>query len=175
MRIVIASLCLILSVLSGLTAEERDTRVTEAETVAQQYLTAFFHSDLRTAASLTHPETLQQLKSTFGQERAAAVAAGKEAEFLAQFGMAASTDLDALNPTDLYVAVAGGLRRSQPEVVAAMKAALITVKDSKRTGDEGAVVTLVITAPAATGTQTQDARLSLALVGGQWRVTGNAQ
>ncbi len=170
MRIIVASLCLTLNVLSGFAAEEVGTRAAEAEAVAPRYLTAFFHSDLRTAASLTHPETLQQLKSAFGQERAAAAAGGKEAEFLAQYGMEPRPI--SILPTSTWLRLAASAGRSHVEV-AAMKAMTITVKDSKRTNGERVAVTLVITAPAATGTQTQDAGLSLALVDGLWKVIGN--
>jgi hypothetical protein len=95
-------------------AAHAGSRVPEAEKVAERYMTAFFHSDLKTAASLAHPQTLQDIKTAFTRERAAASAAGKEAEFMAKSGIAASTDLDALDLVDFYVTVVGSSRHSTP-------------------------------------------------------------
>ena len=152
-----------------------DSRIPDAEKAAEQYMTAFFHSDLKTAASLAHPQTLQDIKTAFTRERAAASAAGKEAEFLAKAGIAASTDLDALGLVDFYVTVVGSSRHSTPEAAAAMKTTVVAAKGSERSEDGAAVVTLAITTPAAGGTRTIESRQLLRMVDDEWKVVGNAK
>ena len=156
-------------------AAQADARIPDAEKAAEQYMSAFFHGDLKTAASLAHPQTLEDIKTAFTRERAAASAAGTEAEFLAKSGIAASTDLDALDLVDFYVTVVSGSRHSTSEAVAAMKTTVVAVKGSERTEGGAAVVTLAITTPAAGGTRTIESRQLLRMIDGQWKVVGNAK
>ncbi len=175
MRIQIAALLLIFSSPKAFAGGEATTRLPDAEKAAEEYVTAFFHSDLRRAALLTHPDTLQQIKSAFTREWESAQASGKEAEFLAKSGIDAATNLRSLGLLDLYVTVIQGSRRSAPDAAAAMKATTVAVTGSERVDAERAAVTLSITTPAGEATRTQDSKLLLARVDDGWKVVGNAK
>jgi hypothetical protein len=175
MRIHFAASLLTFCAFGGLAAEEPTPRLADAERAAEQYMTAFFHSDLRTAASLTHPETLQQIKSAFTQAWEEAKASGKEAEFLGKSGIEPSTDLRALDLIDFYVTVVGGSRRSAADATTAMKATAVAVSGSELAEAERVAVTLAITTPAGGASRTQESKLLLARVNGQWKVLGNAR
>lgn len=177
---ILIAFALLLCAVVAASAESKkgSVRSTDAEKAAKEYLTAFVHGDLHSAASLIHPTTLQQIKSRFSQEWENAKATGQEGPFLATFGLKDSAKIESIDPVDLYAIMLEGTRRTSPEFASAMQRATVTAKSS-RPLDAGKVqVTLGVTMPknpAGKRTETEETKLILEKVEGQWKVFGNAQ
>jgi hypothetical protein len=142
----------------GLNASAQVRALSEAESTAHQYMTAFFRGDIRTAAALTHPDTLSRLKkSVLAQEKETARGVAN------------------LDPQEFYVAVVQADRKRDMRSAEAMKDASVVVVSSQVLPDGGVVVKLRVTTPTLASTMTQESGLTLQLSGRAWKVVGNAQ
>jgi hypothetical protein len=176
---ILTAFCLLLFVVVASAASKKgSSSSSEAEKVAREYLTAFVHGNLHAAAALTHPSTLEQFKARFTQEWENAKATGQEATFLGTFGLKDAAKISSMDPVDLYVILLAGTQRSSPEFAAAMQRATVAAKSSKALDAEKVQVTLGVTMPksaAGKRTETEETKLVLEKVEGQWKVFGNAQ
>ncbi len=175
-RTTVSGALLLAALLLSNVALSQETRASQAEVVAAQYLTAFFQGDLPTAASLTHPDTLNLVKSSFLEELRTAKSAGGKPVTPADYGLSLSThELSELNAEALYVAVLEADRRRDPAFSKAMRRARIEVSDSREAPDSAMIVTLQVMSPTADGgASTQETSLLLRQSNSTWKVVGNA-
>jgi hypothetical protein len=148
------------------------TDLSEAETVAVSYMTAFFHGDVQTAANLTHQETLENLRSTYLRELDKAQAEGREQQFLEEAGVRVdSTTLRNMGVHDLYVTLVGSnQKKGRPEQLRAMQRAVVSAESSKMLNADEVAVRLKIVIPGDKGSVNQVDRLLVAKQGNLWRV-----
>jgi hypothetical protein len=152
------------------------SEASQVEEVAREYMTAFFHGDLKTAASLTHPDTLNHVRNSFIQELRTATNASGNPVTPADYGLTLSTrELGELDAEALYVVVLEADRRRDPAFSEAMRRATVEVSGSRTTPDGAVVVTLRVRTPTPDGgTSNQEPRLLLRRSNSVWKVVGNA-
>jgi hypothetical protein len=143
-----------------------------ADVVAKNYLTAFFHSDLSTAASLLHSETLTKIKDAFILEFEKAKASNNEQKFRSQYGLKSEDDLHELPAKSIYILVTSNARNTRS--IALMKNSAISVSSSEAVNENQAKVNLIISLPADFGTAPQSTSLLLEKENGYWKVLGNS-
>ena len=131
-----------------------------AEESAQKYLTAFFHGDLETAAELSHPETLENLKEAYLQQ--VATGAIPEKEFRNQLGVPDDKELNSIDPNYLFIKLQE-LNRSgaPPGYHEAMKKTTVTVKSSERSAEGLVMVVLTVVTPTKNGESVQESPIYL--------------
>jgi hypothetical protein len=150
--------------------------VPDAERAAKIYMTAFFHGDLQTAASLTHPETLDSIRSSLLGDLAKTNDKTGKPVTPADFGLELSLDeIHKLSAEAIYVAMLEADHKRDPAMFEAMKQTQVEVLSSQITPDGKAIVRLKIITPTRTSTSSQDSGLMLRLSNSQWKVLGNAQ
>ena len=138
-------------------------------------MTAFFHGDLKTAASLTHPDTLNTLRESVLRELTQQDSQAKPEMTPSDLGLNLSVDeLGRLSPEAFYVAIIEANHRRDPAALAAMKQARVDVQSCKLTSDDAAIVTLTIASPSGSSTATQESRVALRRSSSRWMVGGNA-
>ncbi|MDQ8183861.1 hypothetical protein [Pelagicoccus sp. SDUM812005] len=113
-----------------------------AETVAQKYMSAFFHGDLEAAVGLMHSQALTNMKTTMVSELERARAAGKEKEFYKSLNLTPVVRLEDLGKEELYVTVLTSSRSLDPEFTESMKSAVVEIKESKVLSSDRIVVLL---------------------------------
>ena len=147
----------------------------EAERVARVYMRAVFAGDIRTAANLTDPRTLERLRESFLAELVTVTDPETEKAVLSNLGLAASTaELSTVDAKTLYVARTEFEHRRNPQLFEAMKNAHVEVLGSAPNPTGGVTVRFRITPPAGSGTSTQEPGLLMRQVLGDWKVVGNA-
>jgi len=150
-------------------AQESDT-LAGAEGVALEYLTAFYHGDLQTAAELTHPELLAKTKREFLQRAQAGLLEGTPfSEFVS------SMDFDKLMQipsSRLYVNIQELSRAAAPpQAIEAMQMAQITVISSEAVSETLVKVNLNVVVPTAKGGREQISPVYLKKFHDDYRVT----
>ena len=162
--------------MTSLSGQAQQTTTASAEETAKEYMTAFFHGDLRTAASLTHPSTLDAIKTSFLKELKVATNEAGEPVTPADYGLTYSlAELRELRAEVLYVAVLEADRKRDPAFAEAMRDAKVEVAGSRNSADGMTIVQLRILTPGGNGELvSQEAGLMLRTSGMQWRVVGNA-
>ncbi len=154
---------------AGLSADESGS-LADAESVAREYLTAFYTGDLQTAADLTHPELLARTKRDFLQKaRAGLLDDTPLGEYVSsmEFG-----ELMQVPPATLFVEIQELSRASAPlQAVEAMSMAQISVVSSERTADDLVRVILNVVVPTAKGGREQDSPVYLKKMHDEYRVT----
>ncbi len=145
----------------------------DAERIAKIYLAAFFAGDVKGAANLTDPRTLERIRESF---LADLLKADPESEkvILANFGAGATTaTLSQMDARSLYVAVTEAEHRRNPVVVEAMKQTRFKVLGSAPSPSGGVTVRFRVTAPGDGGADSKDSGLMMRQVQGEWKVVGN--
>jgi hypothetical protein len=162
---------LILSALlsSSLFASDSDS-LKSAEIIAQEYLTAFYHGELKTAADLTHPEMLLKTKRDFLKKaESGALDDSPFGEFVAskEFG-----ELLSIPPGELFIKIQELSRSAAPpQATEAMKKARITVVSSESPSDSMVKVVLNVFVPTASGGREQNSPVYLRKFRDEYRVT----
>jgi hypothetical protein len=153
-------------------AQPRASDLTDAEAVAVSYMRAFFQGDIQTVASLTHRETLENLKETFLRELDKAQSEGRERQFIAETGLQVdSKALRNMSVQELFVTLVGSnQKRATPEALRAMQRAVVSLKGSKVLSNNEVAVHLEITTPSDKGNVTQISGLLLVKQDNLWKV-----
>ena len=127
----------------------------EAEECAQKYLTAFFHGDLDTAAKLSHPETLENLKEAYLQQ--VAIGAIPENEFRKELAIPVDEELTSIDPGYFFVKLQEINRSGAPPGYnEAMEKTTVAVKSSEMSAEGLVKVTLVVVTPTRNGDSAQE-------------------
>ena len=156
-------------------AAAQSSAAPEAEHIAKVYMTAFFAGDIRTAADLTDPRTLDRMREGFISELLKVADPEQEKAILANLGVAKTTaELGQVDSRKLYIAMTEAEHRRAPQVFEAMKRARFEVLGSAPNPTGGVTVRLRILTPSASGTSTQESGLVMRQILGDWKVVGNA-
>jgi hypothetical protein len=148
----------------------------DAEHSAKIYMTAFFSGDLKMAADLTDPRTLERIRESLLAQMVEVTDPAEEKAILASLGVAQSTvELSQLDARTLYVALTERDRRRNPQVFDAMKATRVEVLGSVANPAGGVTVQLRVTSPSGAGTSSQESKLLMRQVLGDWKVVGVAR
>jgi len=135
---------------------------------------AFLSGEIKAAADLMDPRTLERIRQSFLSELVNVGDADSEKAILANVGLARSTaELSTVDAKTLFIAITESDRRRNPQVSEAMKRAHVDVLGSAASPSGGVVVRFRITTPTATGTSSQDSALLMRQVLGDWKVVGN--
>lgn len=146
----------------------------DAERVAKIYMTAFLAGDIKTAANLTDPKTLDRMREAFLGELLRADPDSEKA-ILANFGPAATTaGLSHLDAKALYVAVTEAEQRKNPAVLETMKQMRFKVIATTPNPGGGVNVRFRVTNPASGTAAGEDSALLMKQVEGDWKVVGRA-
>ena len=146
----------------------------EAERVAKVYMTAFFAGDLKTAADLMDPKTLERMRESFLGELVKVSDPDTENAILANLGLAKTTaELSKVDARTLYIATTMADQRRNPQVLEAMKLTRVEVLGSEPNPAGGVTVRFRIIAPANAGTSSKESGLLMRQVLGDWKVVGN--
>jgi hypothetical protein len=146
---------------------------TQAEDVAQKYMTAFFHGDLELSFSLMHPDVLEQNKAMLLKAYEEAKQEGKDKEFRSQFQHVGDFDaLLMLTAKDFFILLVTKDRERTPgDILEAMKEAVIDVLESSRLDDKTIQVILEVTTPTSTEEpHIEKVSLLLSQYEDEWRV-----
>lgn len=153
----------------GLSAQEKDS-LAEAERVAQEYLTAFYHGDLQTAAELTHPELLAKTKRDFLQKAQAGLL--DDSPFAEYVSSMAFGELMQVPSRTLFIRIQELSRAAAPvQATEAMQMAQISLVSSERTSETLVQVVLNVVVPTAKGGREQDSPVYLKKFHDDYRVT----
>jgi hypothetical protein len=145
----------------------------DAERTAKIYLSAFFSGDVKAAANLTDPRTLERIRESFLADLLKADPQAEKA-ILANFGAGATTaKLSQMDTRSLYVAVTEAEHRRNPAVVEAMKQTRFKVLGSAPNPSGGVTVRFTITTPGDGKTTPKDSGLMMRQVQGEWKVVGH--
>jgi hypothetical protein len=145
----------------------------DVERTAKIYLAAFFAGDVKGAANLTDPRTLERLRESFLADLLKADPESEKA-ILANFGAGATTaKLSQMDARSLYVAVTEAEHRRNPALVATMKQTRFKVLGSAPNPSGGVTVRFMITAPGDGKTDSKESGLMMRQVQGEWKVVGN--
>jgi len=145
----------------------------EAERTAKIYLAAFFAGDVKGAANLTDPRTLERIRESFLADLLKADPESEKA-ILANFGAGATTaTLSQMDARSLYVAVTEAEHRRNPALVEAMRQTRFKVLGSAPNPSGGVIVRFTITSPGDGKTTSKDSGLMMRQVQGEWKVVGN--
>ena len=148
----------------------------EAERVAKVYMTAFFAGDVRTAADLTDPKTLERTRETFFAELVKVTDPDTEKNILANVGLARTTvELSKVDAKTLYIAITESEHRINPQVFETMRRSRVESLGSVPNPAGGVTVQARILAPASAGAKasTKEFGLLMRQVLGDWKVVGN--
>jgi hypothetical protein len=155
-------------------ASAQPSAAPEAERVARVYLRAFFSGDVKTAANLMDPRTLERIRETFLGELVNVTDPDSERAILSNLGLAATTaELGTVDAKTLYVAITESDHRRNPQVLEVMKLTRTEVLGSAPNPAGGINVRYRIIAPASTGSSSRDSGLMMRQVLGDWKVVGN--
>ena len=147
----------------------------DAERSAKVYLNAFFSGDLKTAAELTDPRTLERIRESFLADLVQVTDPDVEKAILANLGVARTTlELSQVNAKTLYVALTESDHKRNPQVFEAMKRTRVEILGSALNPNGGITVRMRIIAPAGTSMSSQESGLSMRQVLGDWKVVGKA-
>ena len=156
----------------GLTISAQ-TSASDAERTAKIYLSAFFSGDVKAAANLTDPRTLERIRESFLADLLKADPESEKA-ILANFGAGATTaKLSQMDTRSLYVAVKEAEHRRNPAVVEAMKQTRFKVLGSAPNPSGGVIVRFTVTTPGDGKTTSKESGLMMRQVQGEWKVVGN--
>jgi hypothetical protein len=152
---------------------QSDLRV--AESVAIEYMTAFFRGDFEKAAKLTHPDTLATLKQTFIAKLDQAQAEGRQSELLKEIGIKADArTLRSMNPDDLYVTIVkSNQKRGSNDALKGMARTTVEVVSSELLNANEAAVRVRIKIPDHDGVDNRAGGLLLRRYKKYWRVRTN--
>ena len=170
---VIIVMALSLSLMADLAHSQNDLR--SAERVAKEYMTAFFRGDFEKAATLTHPDTLANLKQTFLAKLDQAEAEGRQSKLLKDIGIKVDVKtLRSMNPHDFYVTIVkSNQKKGGNEALKAMDRTKVEVVDSQQLSAKEAAVQVKIKIPADDGVDTREGGLLLRRHKNYWRVRTN--
>jgi ribosomal protein S11 len=147
----------------------------DAERIARIYMTAFFAGDFRTAAEAMDPKTLDRIRESFLSDLIKISDPEAEKAVLANLGIAGTAaDAGKVDPKTLYAAITAADRRRNPQLFEAMKRSRVEVLGSEPNPAGGVTVYLRVFAPAGSEPPTQDLKLLVRQVLGDWKVAGNA-
>jgi hypothetical protein len=147
----------------------------EAERYAKIYMRAFFSGDVKTAADLTDPRTLERIRETFLADLIK-VDPDSEQAVLANLGVAKTmADLVRIDAKSMYVAITEAEHRNNPQALEIMKQSRVEVLGSAPNPSGGVIVLFRITAPGAGGASSKESGLVMRQVLGEWKVVGNAR
>jgi len=157
-------------------AAAQSSAAPDAEHVAKVYMTAFFAGDIKDAADLTDPRTLDRIREGFITEMLKVTDPDQEKAILANLGVAKTTaDLGKVDAKALYIALTEADHRRTPQVFEAMKQTRVEVLGSAPNPAGGVTVRMRIITPTAAGTaSSQESGLLMRQVLGDWKVVGNA-
>ena len=156
-------------------AAAQSSAAPDAEHSAKVYMTAFFAGDVKAAADLTDPRTLDRMREGYISEMLKITDPDQEKAILANLGVAKSTaELAQVDAKRLYIAITEADHRQNPQVVEAMKRTHFEVLGSVANPAGGVTVRLRIVTPTATGTSTKESGLLMRQALGDWKVVGNA-
>ena len=165
----ISTLIFLLLFSSGLYANDAET-LANAEIVAQNYLAAFYHGDLKTAVDLTHPEMLTKLKRDFLAR--AESGALEDTEFSEYLESVEFAELLNMRPADLFVTIQEISRSRAPaNSIEAMKKATVTIGSSEQASKDVVLVTLKVLVPTPSGGMEKDSPVYLKIFHDEYRVT----
>ncbi|MFA6009824.1 MAG: hypothetical protein WC799_07560 [Desulfobacteraceae bacterium] len=155
-----------------------ESSLSEAETVAQTYMTALFHGNLKLSFSLMDQEILQEQQNSIKNAYESSIKDGSSEIFVKQFNNINDlAELLKLPPNEFFVILSEKDReRARPEHLELMKKTIVKVTDSAFMEDNKAKVSLEIINPKPDGNPfMQKGGLILALKNGKWFVVGNAK
>ena len=170
----LAGICI--ASLGALAAAAAESSVApDAERVAKVYMTTFFAGDIKFAADLMDPRTLERMRESFLSELVKVTDPEVERAILANVGIARTTaELSQVDAKTLYIAITLADHRRIPKVVEAMKQAHVDILGSEPNPAGGVTVRLRTTTPSPTGTSSKESGLLMRQVLGEWKVVGNA-
>ena len=154
-----------------------ESSLSEAEKVAQTYMTAFFHGNVKLSFSLMDQEILQEHQNSIKEAYESSKKDGSSEKFVKQFDNINNLDeLLKLPPNEFFVILSEKNReRARPEHLEMMKKAIVKVTNSAFIEGNKAKVSLEIINPKPDGgTFMQKGGLILSLKNGKWFVVGNA-
>jgi hypothetical protein len=166
----------VVAILFGLaaTALAQSGAVPDAERSARVYMKSFMSGDIKAAADLMDPKTLERIRTSFLSELINVGDADSEKAILANLGLARSTaELSAVDAKTLFIAITESDRRRNPQVFEAMKSARIDVLGSAPSPTGGVTVHFRIITPTGSGTSSQDSAILMRQVLGDWKVVGS--
>ncbi len=151
--------------------------LSRAESVAQEYMTAFLRGDFEKAANLTHPDTLATLKRTFLIQLDQAREEGRQQELLKEIGIKEDVrKLRAMNPHDFYVTVVkSNQKRGENEAFKSMTKTQVEVVSSELRNADEAAVQVRIKIPGEDGFVNRAGGLLLRRHNRYWRVRTNLE
>jgi hypothetical protein len=155
-----------------------ENSLSEAEKIAQTYLTAFFQGNLKLSFSLMDQELLQEQQNSLKKEYESSIKDGTSEQFVQQFnGIDDFDELLKLPPSEFFATLTEKDReRAGPESLEMMKKSIVKTKNSTFMEDNQAKVTLEIVTPKPDGsTFTQEGGLVLSFKNGNWLVVGNSE
>ena len=157
-------------------AAAQSSAAPDAEHVAKIYMTAFFAGDIKDAADLTDPRTLDRIREAFISDLLTVTDPDQEKAILTNLGVAKTTaDLGKVDVKALYIALTEADRRRTPQVFETMKRTRVEILGSTPNPTGGVTVRLRIITPTAGGTpSSQESGLLMRQVLGGWKVVGNA-
>ena len=150
--------------------------LSEAEKVAQTYMTAFFQGNYELSFSLMDQEVLQENKNLMKKAYESSIKDGTSEQFVKQFyGINDFDELLKLPPKEFFITLTEkNNQRGNVEQLEAMKKSVVKVTRSTFMEDNKAKVTLEITMPKPDGnTFTQEGGLTLSYKNEKWFVVGN--
>ena len=160
------ALLVVAAVLS--TAQSQESKFSLAEAAAKDYMTAFFHGDISKAASLTHPDTLQRMRTLILGELDGSLTPE-------DLGLQLSVDeVRELGDQEFYVALVEADRSRTPDAAAAMRTARVEVINSREAQDGAIAVQLRLLTPSRNGGfVAQEAEFILRSSGTEWKVVAD--
>lgn len=146
-----------------------------AESVAKEYMTAFFRGNFEKAAKLTHPDTLATLKQTFIAKLDQAQTEGRQSQLLEEIGVKVDVaTLRDMSPHDFYVTIVkSNQKRGSNDAFKSMDQTTVEVVSSELLNDNEAAVRLKIKIPSDDVVDNRAGGLLLRRHKKYWRVRTN--
>ena len=154
-----------------------ESDLSSAESVAIDYMAAFYQGDFKKAAQLTHPDTLATLKRTFLAKLERAQTKGQQNALLKKIGVKEDVEtLRRMPPQELYVTlVKSNQKRGASDAFKHMSKTKVEILSSELINSNEAAVRLKIENPADTGLDNRAGGLLLRRYKKNWRVRTNLE
>ena len=146
----------------------------DAERVARVYTRAFFAGDVKTAADLTDPRTIERVRESFLSELVKVTDPDAEKAILGDLGLARTTaELSKVDGKTLYIAITERDLRKNPAALEAMKRTHVEILGSVSNPAGGVTVLVRTSAPMKDGVASKESGLLMRRVLGDWKVVSN--